>query len=96
MPVLIEFWGMMMREEAIQTAMRRYYRGFYDFLKPIIQFGVDHGEFHVQNVEDVAIAIGALVEGTGILWAADPEMIDLERNIESGIHLLIKGLEKES
>lgn len=93
MPILMEYWGMIMREERIRESIAGYYREFADFLRPIIQLGVEQGEFHTENVEVAAYALIAIVEGTGILWAADPEAVDLEENIAKGVKLLIAGLE---
>jgi TetR/AcrR family fatty acid metabolism transcriptional regulator len=93
MPILMEYWAMMMRDERIRNAIGGYYRQFYEFLRPIIRQGVERGEFHTQDVDGAVYALVALAEGMGILWAADPTTVDMKQNIYTGIRLLIAGLE---
>lgn len=94
-PIFFEYWGMMMREERIRQAIAGYYHDFFEFVRPIIHHGVERGEFHADDVDSVAYSLGALIEGMGILWAADPESIDLERHTHIGMRLLISGLKRE-
>ncbi|MBU1661707.1 MAG: hypothetical protein KKD28_09570 [Chloroflexi bacterium] len=60
---------------------------------PIIQQGIDQGEFRPVDPDSVAIAIGAIFEGTIILWAYAPETIELNKHIKTSIDLIIEGLE---
>jgi hypothetical protein len=86
---------MMMRNERVRTAIAGYYHSFFEFVKPIIEYGVEQGEFHVNDIDSVAYSLGALIEGMGILWAADPSSIDLARHTDEGMRLLISGLRHE-
>lgn len=93
MPILMEYWAMMMRDERIRNTIGGYYQEFYEFLRPIIRQGVERGEFHTPDVDAAVYALVALAEGMGILWAADPTKVDLKQSIDKGIRLLIAGLE---
>jgi hypothetical protein len=63
-----------------------------DFLIPLIQRGVDSGEFRAVDPHEVAIAMGAIIEGAILLWVYDRNAIDPERHIQSGINLLLEGI----
>ncbi len=95
MPILMEYWAMMMRDERIRNTIGGYYQEFYEFLRPIIRQGVERGEFHTPDVDAAVYALVALAEGMGILWAADPTKVDLKQSIDKGIRLLIAGLESD-
>jgi hypothetical protein len=41
----------------------------------------------------VAIAAGAIIEGTMLLWVYDKSIIDPERHIRSGMKLLLEGVQ---
>lgn len=93
MPILFEFWSLMMRRKSGRQTMHKYYRAYLDAIIPIIQQGIDRGEFRPVDAESVAVAAGAIFEGTIILWAYVPETAMLEKHIEYGIQLLLDGLE---
>jgi hypothetical protein len=39
------------------------------------------------------MTIGSTLEGTLLLWAYDPEMVQAEEQLRAGMALLLKGLE---
>ena len=63
-----------------------------ELLIPIIQQGIDSGEFRAINAGEAAIAAGAIFEGTILLWVYDPETVDLDRCMETGFRLFLNGL----
>jgi AcrR family transcriptional regulator len=93
MPVAYEFLALAFRNKTVQKALSLYFRRFMDVLVPIIQRGIDTGEFRQVNAEDMAIAASAIYEGTVLLWVYDNELVDLERHIRSGITLLLEGIQ---
>jgi AcrR family transcriptional regulator len=93
MPILFEFWGLMMRRKTGRQTLHKYYRAYLDALIPIIREGIDRGEFRPVDAESVAVAMGAIFEGTIVLWAYVPETASLEEHILSGVRLLLDGLE---
>ena len=94
-PIMYEFLGRLFRQNVVQQAFKKYMRTYLDMITPIIQQGIDEGEFHAKDAESVAITFGALFEGTILLWVYDKERVDLEKHIHAGIALLMKGLTKE-
>ncbi|OQX65568.1 MAG: hypothetical protein B6I38_01165 [Anaerolineaceae bacterium 4572_5.1] len=91
-PIMYEFLGRLFRQSVVQKAFKKYMRFYLDLITPVIQQGIDEGEFKAGNAEDVAITIGAIFEGTILLWVYDSEMIDLEKHLSSGMKLLMDGL----
>ena len=91
-PIMYEFLGRLFRQSTVQKAFKKYIRFSLDSITPIIQQGIDKGEFKANSAEDVAITIGAIFEGTILLWVYDSEIIDLEKHLNSGMNLLMDGL----
>ncbi len=92
-PIMYEFLGRLFRQNVVQQAFKKYMRSYLATVTPIVQQGIDEGEFHTDDAESVAIAIGALIEGTILLWVYDKERVDLDKHIHTGIDLLMKGLQ---
>ncbi len=63
-PIMYEFLGRLFRQSIVQEAFKKYMRFYLELITPIIQEGIDDGEFKADNAEDVAITIGAIFEGT--------------------------------
>ncbi|MBT3188845.1 MAG: TetR/AcrR family transcriptional regulator [Anaerolineae bacterium] len=91
-PIMYEFLGRLFRQSIVQEAFKKYMRFYLELITPIIQEGIDDGEFKADNAEDVAITIGAIFEGTILLWVYDSEIIDLEKHLNSAMKLLLEGL----
>jgi len=61
---------------------------------PIIQQGIDKGEFKEADASEIAITFGALLEGTILIWVYDSDLVDLEKNLRASIKLLMEGIIK--
>jgi len=92
MPMMFEYWSLINRKQEIRQRIGSYYNGFFAVLTPIIQNGVDSGEFRQVDVNGVVNAIGAIFEGMIIVWAAVPERVDLRRDIAAAVQLVLSGL----
>lgn len=92
MPVAFEFVARATRNKTVQRAIREYFNHYMRLLIPIIQSGIDSGEFRSGNAQEMALAIAALFEGTLLLWIYDQSLVDPERHIRSGFDLLIRGI----
>jgi len=92
MPLIYDFLALAFRQEAIKTAIQRYYTKNLDLLVTLIQQGIDAGEFVQGSALEAAYAIGAIIEGTVMLWLYDPEKIDILAHIQSSTELLLQGL----
>lgn len=91
-PLAYEFLGLVFRQKIVQLGFRRYFRTYITSITQLIQQGIDSGEFIERNAKDVAIAIGAIFEGTILLWVYDPENVDVQKNIQSGMEIFLRGL----
>ena len=94
-PVAYEFLALAFRNASVQKALKRYFSSYMDGLVPIIQRGVDTGEFRQVDPNEVALAASAIIEGTILLWVYDRSRVDPETNIRASINLLIEGLLNE-
>jgi hypothetical protein len=93
MPVAYEFLALAFRNRTVQKALKQYFRHYMDVLMPIIQRGIDSGEFRQVDAQEVAIAAGAIFEGTILLWVYDSGLVDVEHHIRSSIKLLFEGIQ---
>jgi TetR/AcrR family fatty acid metabolism transcriptional regulator len=96
MPIFIDFWSLSLRKKTINQAIKRYYQRFLDILEPILQLGIDQDEFRPVDVNESALAIGAVFEGTILLWAYFSETVDIEKQFRSNLDLVLNGLVAES
>ena len=92
MPLTYEFYAFALREETVRNTLKKYFRSYVELLIPIIQQGIDSGEFRAIKAGEAAIAAGAIFEGTILLWVYDPETVDLDRSMETGFQLFLNGL----
>jgi AcrR family transcriptional regulator len=93
MPIAYEFLALAFRNKIVQKALKQYFRHYMDVLVPIIQRGIDSGEFRQVDAQEVAIAAGAIYEGTVLLWVYDNSLVDMEHHIRSSINLLLEGIQ---
>jgi AcrR family transcriptional regulator len=93
MPVAYEFLALAFRNKTVQKALKVYVNRYMNILVPIIQSGIDSGEFKKVDAKDVAIAMGAVLEGTILIWVYDKSLVDPEKHIRSGFKLLMEGVQ---
>jgi AcrR family transcriptional regulator len=96
MPVAYEFLAMAFHNKIVQKALTEYFHFYMQTLVPLIQRGIDSGEFRDVDAQEAAITIGAIYEGTLLLWVYDSSIVDLEKHIRASIQLLLDGLKTES
>ena len=92
-PIVYQFLALAFRNKYVQLALKKYINRYLDILVPIIQRGVEAGEFRQVDTREVAIAMGAMIEGTLLLWVYDKSMIEPEKHIRSGMKLLLEGVQ---
>jgi len=92
LPITYEFMGLAFRNKLVQKAFKTYFNHYMDILVPIIQHGIDSGEFRPADAKEVALAMGAIMEGTLLLWVYDKSLVDPETHIRSGMKLLLEGV----
>jgi AcrR family transcriptional regulator len=92
MPIAYEFLALAFRNKTVQKALKIYINRYMDIFTPVIQRGIETGEFRQVDVKEVGIAIGAIVEGTLLIWIYDNSLVEPEKHIRSGMKLLLEGL----
>ena len=95
-PIIYGFLALAFRNKYVQRALKQYIDRYLNILIPMIQRGIDSGEFRQVDPREVAIAAGAIIEGTILLWAYDKTVVDPERHIRSGMKLLLEGVQARS
>jgi AcrR family transcriptional regulator len=93
MPVAYEFLALAFRNKVVQKALKQYMDHYMEVLVPIIQRGIESGEFRPVDATEAAIAAGAIFEGTILLWVYDKDLVDPERHIRAGIKILLAGVQ---
>jgi AcrR family transcriptional regulator len=91
-PIIYNFLALAFRNKAVRRSLKEYVRRYLDILIPIVQRGIDSGEFRPVDAREVAIAAGAIIEGTLLLWAYDSSAVEPARHIHSGMQLLLDGV----
>jgi AcrR family transcriptional regulator len=91
-PITYEFLSLAFRSKFIQEAFKRYINKYMDAMVPIIEQGIASGEFKDVDSLNVAIAAGAIFEGTLLLWVYDNTLVIPENHIRAGIQLLMDGI----
>ena len=92
MPVAYEFLALAFRNKLVQKALKQYLQKYMEILVPMIQHGIDTGEFRPVDPTETSIALGAIFEGTVLLWVYDKSLVDPEKHIRSGVTLLLEGI----
>ena len=93
LPLAYEFYALAFRHSAVRQAIKRYLQRYVQLLEPVIQEGIEHGEFRPVQACDAVMALGALIEGTILLWVYDPEVVDLDHHAKASLDLLLEGLQ---
>ena len=91
-PIIYEFYALAFRNQTVRLVMQRYLNTFVANIQPIIQRGIDNGEFHSVDAHQVAIALGSQLEGTLLLWAYAPQIMSLEEQLRAGVNMLLRAL----
>jgi len=90
-PVAYEFLSLAFRQKFFKGAFKLYLKEHMDILTPIIQQGVESGEFKDIDPKEAAIALGSLFEGTLLLWVYDSDLVNPGYHIRTGVELLLNG-----
>ena len=91
-PVISEVYAASFRQKAIRDVMKQFYSRYLDFIAPIVQEGIDNGEFKAVDTDMAAIASAALIEGTILMWVYNPDRVDLQKHIHDSMQIFLIGL----
>jgi AcrR family transcriptional regulator len=94
-PIVYEIFAYALRDRIIQKTIREYFNTYTEQLTPIIQEGINKGEFRDIDPFSAALALGAIFEGTILLWMIAPDTVDINLHFRDGLNLLLDGFERE-
>ena len=92
MPILYEFYALAFRKKAIRRALKVQFQTYLELMEPLIQQGIEQGEFRPVDVRQAALAAGAIIEGTLLLWIFAPDLVQLDDQLRAGLRLFLDGL----
>jgi AcrR family transcriptional regulator len=93
MPIFFEFWSMSFRKKGVRKIFQQYMENYIKLVLPILEEGIDQGEFRGGEALDIAMAYGAIIEGSMVIWSYDPENVDLRTLLENNARIFLDGLE---
>ena len=92
LPVQMEFWSHMLRNDAIRERFRLVFAGLRTFLGQLIQAGIDSGEFRPADAESLAAIAVAVYDGLILQRLADPDSVDWQRASDTLVEITLTGL----
>jgi AcrR family transcriptional regulator len=93
-PLMWEFYAVAMRDKAVRALVRSYFRTIRERIAALVTQGMKAGELRAADPHGVAVAILAVWEGLGLLWATDPRAIKWNEQADTAVRLLLAGLER--
>ncbi len=90
--IWLEFYALAGRPGAFRQRMMGYMNQYIEMLTGLIRVGVETGEFQPIDPEQAAITAAAQFEGLLLLWAMDPERIDLLALTDTAVSMMLNGL----
>lgn len=93
LPMVFEIVALAIRKVSVRPMIESYFRSTMDSLVPIIEQGIEAGEFRPVDAQAAAIAVGAQIEGTILLQVYDQQTVRLADHVRSGLQLLLSGLD---
>jgi len=94
-PIVYQFLALAFRNKYVQYSLKQYLSRYLHIVTAMIQRGVDSGELKPVDPGEVAIAMGAIMEGTLLLWAYDRSAVDPDHHIRTSVQLLLSGIQKQ-
>ncbi len=92
-PLFYEFYALAFRNATVRQLLAAYLRQFIAMIEPLVQCGIARGEFAPGDPRQLTLSIGAVLEGTLLLWTYDPDMVPVEEQLRASLAVILKGLE---
>lgn len=94
-PLYFDFLGMALREESIREVVKKPFNEYLEIVVAILEEGQETGEFREVDTTAAALALGTLIDGTLLLWAYDPQLINVGVQMRASIELMLDGLKSK-
>ena len=95
MPLFYEFYALGLRRDDVQTTLLSFMEQSAALLQCVIEEGVAAGEFAPIDAPKTARTFIALLDGTMMQWAYNPQL-DVDAQLRFGVQLLLQGLVKHN
>lgn len=92
-PSPLEFYALASREEGLQSTLQTHFQNYQTKIAALVDQGIAQGEFRSVDSQATAKTIIALFEGVLLIWAISPELVNLETQVATAVHLLLQGLQ---
>ena len=96
MSIIYEFWAMSFRNKRVGKFIRDSMHRYLDLIIPVVQRGIDQGEFKPLDAIDVAMAFGSIIEGSILLWSYDMNNVDFRALITNSVAIFLDGIESDN
>lgn len=96
MSIIYEFWAMSFRNKRVGKFIRDSMHRYLDLIIPVVQRGIDQGEFKPLDATDVAMAFGSIIEGSILLWSYDMNNVDFRALITNSVAIFLDGIESDN
>jgi len=94
--VAYEFMAMISRNKNVRKVVQKSLNQYIEITVPIIQRGVDEGEFRQLDPYETSLAFGAIIEGSIIIWAYDMERFQLSELISRNLQIFLDGIKNNN
>lgn len=95
MPIFFEYMAMGYRKKTYRGLFTHLINEFTKITTEILEAGIASGELIEHDPHKTAMAIGSLFEGSIIMWAYDPDHIDLGELVKSNFEIFLNGIERK-
>ncbi len=95
LPLVYEFIALAYRQDYVQEIIKTYFNQYMKNIVAIIDEGVKKYELHTPDSRQTAVHLGAIFEGTLLLWIYDPESVNIKEDIHSGMTIIINGMKTQ-
>ena len=92
MPLFYDFFALGLRQKKVRLVLAELLKMMNDTMAPIIRDGIEKGEFRAVDVNEATLAVGAMLEGTMVVWTYDPDEVDVLKQLKAGMNMLLQGL----
>ncbi|MCA9941287.1 MAG: TetR family transcriptional regulator C-terminal domain-containing protein, partial [Anaerolineales bacterium] len=87
-----EIYAQAARQEALGEVLQAYFSRYHAMLTELVAQGVAQGEFRPVDPADTALTLMSLFEGLLLLWVFSHDALDLSRQVEASLSLLLAGI----
>lgn len=92
LPFTLEIYAQAARQEALGEVLQAYFSRYHAMLTELVAQGVAQGEFRPVDPADTALTLMSLFEGLLLLWVFSHDALDLSRQVEASLSLLLAGI----